>query len=238
MPDIFVFRQIDYRDIPTFFADSAIRSKNFTPTQACHQTSYTNLVNRRGTNVFHLPTGGVVNDYVAFYFSPITSFTYTIHLGNVQVLSPLGNPLDQSKKDDRVFIVCDPIALFDAGLQCCFSDYALNSNAPQPTVVSDRKLLTQHVHWEVFNDEPMIAAIPEVGYQGVCQFFADKATPKKYQSRKSMRMAEFLVHDSVPLEYVTCIVTPTAEKTRIIENWMRDTKWKFPILTKPECFLP
>ena len=106
MPERFVFRQVDYRDIATFLANGEIRAKNPATPQPCYQTSYQNLVDRRGTDMFQVPGGGVVNDYVAFYFSPLTSFTCSIHRGGVDVVDPNGNFVGQSRMEDRVFIVC------------------------------------------------------------------------------------------------------------------------------------
>jgi hypothetical protein len=85
MPSRFVFRQIYYGDLDCFLADGEIRSKNHPNMQACHQTSYQEIVDRRGTAEFQMPCGGVVNDYVAFYFSPLTAFTFTIDRGNVNL---------------------------------------------------------------------------------------------------------------------------------------------------------
>ena len=146
MPERFVFRQVDYRDVGTFLADGEVRSKNHPNRQACHQTSYQNLVQRRGTTDFRLPFGGVVNDCVAFYFSPLTSFTCTIHRGNVQVISPNGAAASVSRLEDRAFLVARVTDLYAAGLQCCFSNYALNSRVPEPVVVSDPALLETHLN--------------------------------------------------------------------------------------------
>ncbi len=55
-----------------------------------------------------MPCGGVVNDYVPFYFSPITAFTYAIYFGNVSLTAPDGTPLGKATEDDRVFLVARP----------------------------------------------------------------------------------------------------------------------------------
>jgi hypothetical protein len=237
MPERFVFRQVDYRDIATFLANGEIRAKNHATPQPCYQTSYQNLVDRRGTDMFQVPGGGVVNDYVAFYFSPLTSFTCSIHRGGVDVVDPNGNFVGQSRMEDRVFIVCRVADIFNAGLYCCYSDYALNSNAPLPTVIADPGQIETHVHWSVFDDHPMTANIPEIGYGGVCQYFNSRVSPPKYQYRKQQRMAEFLAHSSVPLNQVACIVTPSNVMNTTLKTRMDASAWDIPILTKPGCFV-
>lgn len=237
MPERFVFRQVDYRDVPIFLADGEIRSKNHPNQQACHQTSYQNLVQRRGIEDFQLPFGGVVNDCVAFYFSPLTSFTCSIHRGGVQVIPPNGGEPTISRLEDRVFFVAKAFDLYRAGLLCCFSNYALNSTVPQPTVINDPNLLETHINWAMFDDYPMAGGIPEIGYSGACQYFHSKDTPERYQLRKPIRMAEFLARTAVPINLFACIVTPTEQLRILIQQQILASDYRLPVLCKPGCFV-
>lgn len=237
MPERFVFRQVDYRDVPTFLADGEIRSKNHPHQQLCHQTSYQNLVRRRGTTEFQLPFGGVVNDCVAFYFSPLTSFACAIHRGGVQVIPPNGGVPSVSRLEDRVFLVAKVSDLFRTGLQCCFSNYALNSTVPEPIVISDPALLETHINWGMFDDFPLAGSIPEIGYSGSCQYFQSKDTPERYQLRKPTRMAEFLVQAAVPLNRFSCLVTPSAQRKTLIQQQVQAAGYQLPVFSNPGCFI-
>ncbi|WP_320199522.1 DarT ssDNA thymidine ADP-ribosyltransferase family protein [Agrobacterium sp. rho-13.3] len=235
MPQRFIFRQVHFADIPTFLRDGEIRAKNHEHPQVCHQASYQSIVNRRGTAEFELPAG-VVNDYVPFYFSPITSFTYTIHQGNVPSVAPSGEILGVAKDDDRVFFVF-PVDLFrGSGLDYCFSDYALNSQAPLPSIETDLDKLEAHVHWNVFDDTPYIASIPEIGYAGVCRWFQNAATPPTRQLRSQKRMAEFLVKRSVPLNLACCLVAKSSSIGDNVSQMMAASRWNIPIITKRGCY--
>ena len=236
MPNRFIFRQIHYEDLPIFLADGEVRAKNHKFSQHCHQASYQEIVNRRGTDEFKLPNGCVVNDFVPFYFSPITSFTYTIYMGNVPLLSPDGQHLRQACEDDRIFLVSSPQAFVDSGLFTCFSDYALNSKAPMPTIETDLNKLEQHVHWTVFDEPPMAAAIPNIGYAGVCKWFCNMATPPERMTRSAKRMAEFLVYGAVPLDKIRCIVVKTDAMRATLGGMMTASAWNIPILTQRGCF--
>lgn len=236
MPDRYIFRQVHYEDLPTFLADGEIRARNHSAPQRCHQTSYQDIVNRRGTGEFEMPNGCGVNDFVPFYFSPITSFTYTIYMKNVPLVSPAGVELRKACEDDRIFLVSSPQAFGGTGLFTCFSDYALNSRAPMPTIETDLTKLEEHVHWNVFDDDPRVATIHEIGYHGVCRWFQDRATPPERMTRSSKRMAEFLVHNAVPLDKIGCIVVKTDDMRARLGGMMAASAWNIPILTKRGCY--
>ena len=236
MPNRFIFRQVHYEDLPIFLVDGEVRAKHHQISQRCHQTSYQEIVNRRGTDEFAMPKGCVVNDFVPFYFSPITSFTFTIYKRNVPLVSPDGNYLRQACEDDRIFLVSSPQAFVDSGLFACFSDYALNSRAPMPTIEIDITKLEDHVYWNVFDEAPMVAAIPDIGYAGVCQYFKNMATPPERMTRSAKRMAEFLVHGAVPLDKIMCIVVKTDAMRATLGSMMAASVWDIPILTQRGCF--
>ncbi len=236
MPNRFIFRQIHFEDLRTFLSDGEIRAKRHQSPQRCHQTSYQEIVDRRGTDEFQLPNGCVVNDFVPFYFSPITSFTFTIFKENVPLVSPAGAYLRQACEDDRIFLVSSPQAFGGSGLFTCFSDYALNSRAPMPTLETDLTKLEDHVHWDVFDEGPIIAAISDIGYAGVCKWYHNMATPPQRMTRSAKRMAEFLVHGAVPLDKILCIVVKTDTMRDTLGQLMAASAWNIPIITKRGCF--
>jgi len=219
-----------------FLADGEIRAKNHPNPQQCHQVSYQEIVNRRGTDEFLMPLGGVVNDYVPFYFSPITSFSHTIQKGNVRVNSPEGEYIGQSSDERRVFFVCRVDDVAEADVEYCFSDFPLNSMAPQPSIITDIGSLEQHVHWDVFDESPICAVISEVGYTGVCRYYLNMASPLSRQSRKQKRMAEFLVKNALPLDMVACIIVKTSTIKEELQTAMEATRWRIPIYAKRGCY--
>ena len=177
-----------------------------------------------------------MNDYVPFYFSPITSFTYTIHKGNVDIRSSDGEVLCKASNDERIFFVCDVDSFGGTFLNYCFSNFALNSQAPMPTLEHDIKKLAGHVHWDVFDESPMVAKIPEIGYDGVCGYFNNQASPPKRQNRSQKRMAEFLVKDAIPLSHVACIAVKTPAMQHSLQQVMDASAWRIPIYAKPGCY--
>lgn len=236
MPNRFIFRQIHWDDLPTFLADGEIRAKNHVKPQECHQTSYSGIVERRGSNEFAMPEETVVNDYVPFYFSPITSFTFTIYKKNVQLVSPAGEYLRQACEDDRIFLVGRPDTFRGSDQFYCFSDHALNSNAPLPSIATDLDYLETHVHWEVFDEAHDKASIPEIGYPGVNRWFHNMASPAHRMTRSAKRTAEFLVKGVVPLAHIDCIIVKTDAMRDNLQIMLDASIWNIPIHTKRGCF--
>lgn len=235
MPQRFIFRQVDFRDLDRFIADGAIVAKNRNPQQLCHQASYEAIVDRRNTNAYRMPCGGVVNDYVPFYFSTLTSFTYTIYQGNVTVRSPDGTPQGPSNEDQRIFFVSRPERIHDAGLTYCFSDIALNANAPIPTLEQNLGRLEHHVNWSVFDEPPLKAAINELNYPGACRYFKDAAAQGR-MNRSKQRMAEFLVRGEVPLHALDCIIVKSDNMRDTLQPAISASRFALPIYVKRDCY--
>jgi len=231
----FAFRQIDIRDFEMFLQDGEIRSKNYKPKQKCHQTSYDQLVDLRSTNTFAIPCGGVVNDYVAFYFSPLTGFTHTIHNGNVDVLSPAEVALGKSRKEDRAFLVFSVPEIFASNLKCCFSNLALNSASASHSITDVKADLPTHVDWKLFDEEPLEAKIPAIGYQGVCRYFMDSPVSGR-ENRSKKRMAELLVYDAIPMAKAKAIVLPTVAAFKMARSLADKYNFKGKVINDPQCF--
>ena len=132
--------------------------------------------------------------------------------------------------------MCPVDGFLGSGLNYCFSDFPLNSQAPKPSIEQDLGKLEAHVHWDVFDETPMSAGIPEVGYGGVCRYFLNQATPPARQLRSQKRMAEFLVRDAVPLSRVACIVAKSANIRDKLQTKMDASARSIPIFAKPGCY--
>lgn len=134
------------------------------------------------------------------------------------------------------FFVCEVDEFLGSNLDYCFSNLALNTASPMPTLDADLSNLHQHIAWHVFDDPPYRALIQEIGYQGVCQFFNSLPVPQKYLIRSKQRMAEFLVKSAVPLSKVTCVVTKSQPMQQTLETVMQSSNWNIPIFAKPGCY--
>jgi ssDNA thymidine ADP-ribosyltransferase, DarT len=235
MPKRFIFRMTYIENLETYFQDKRIYSKNHPTDQRAYQTSYSEIVERRGGADFETPCGGVVNDFVPFYFSPATSMAFAIHRDKVSLTSPNGHALDTARMEDIAFMVCDPQKITEAGLDFWFTNIACNSGIT-PSYEKDISLMEQHIAWELFDEDPKMGAITEIDYCGVCKYFQDHERNEAGHNRSKQRMAEFLVKDYFPMDLLECVVLKNSVRQADVENWIASSGCDIPVLIKVGCY--
>jgi len=222
-------------NIPQFLADGAVWAKNHDPMQPCFQTSYAGIVERRGTEEFQTPCDSVVNDFVPFYFSPITAMAYAIHVGNVSLRDVNGEEIRTATSEDIVFLVSITDHFENADLPFYFTNVACNNRVEIPRFENDLAKIGTHIDWSLFDEAPYKAMIPEIGYNGVCQYFHSRDVGV-HGNRSAQRMAEFMVRDELPLRYIDCIITKTAAIKAIVEQQIQASHWDIPVHAKQDCY--
>lgn len=126
--------------------------------------------------------GGKVCDYVPFYFAPCSPMLSSIIHGNVEGVSS-----DQRR---LVYLVSSTDAAYEAGLDCVFTD----GNAA--------------VYLTEFDDDPAnLKTLVDWSVMKLTYWNNTDEDP----DRRRRRMAEFLIHESVPLELITEIGVINAE---------------------------
>lgn len=120
---------------------------------------------------------GRVADYVPFYFAPRSPMLLTLARGNVPTYSGGQDPL--------VYLVSSAEAVAACGQACLFSDG--NCASPLTQFFGDLAPLSSAVDWELMTAR-MWANTPDD------------------QDRMRRRMAEFLVHQRVPVSCVSLVV--------------------------------
>lgn len=131
---------------------------------------------RRRSRAVPIEPGGVVSDYVPFYFAARSPMLYVIWRGQV--------PTYQAGQEDVVYLVTSIEEVTESGAQYVFTDR--NATLGYARFESDPALVDTVVDWDLmeatmWNDQP-----------------GD-------WDRKERRMAEFLVHQHLPWEHVVGI---------------------------------
>jgi len=127
---------------------------------------------RRARRQVPVAAGGVVADYVPFYYAPRSPMLYSIHCGNV--------PDCHHPQTELVYLVTDADTLFRRQV-CCITD--------RNAVLNHAWFSANQTDLETLIDWPLMVA----------RYWNN--TPEDL-SRKERRMAEFLAHQFVPWNQV------------------------------------
>lgn len=233
MPKRYLFRMTYYKNLEAFLANGAEFAKDNPDGEPRYRISFEEIVARRGT-IFSVPSGCSVNEFVPFYFSPSTKMAYSIHKKNVPLRAPDDQNLGPASMDDVAYMVVDPEVLFRSGRECWFTDQACNS-AITPAYENDPGSLSQHIAWSLFDEHPRMDKIPQLGYDGVCQYQHDRDT-LEYQQRSKKRMAEFLVKDCLRMDELSGILLKADVHRAQVEAWIKRAKLNIPVLVNPGCY--
>jgi hypothetical protein len=180
--------------------DIAAREAELVRTDVGHQDI---KAARRGITV-PVPPGGVVADYVPFYYAPRSPMMYVIHRGKVS--SYVGGC------EDLVYLVTSVERLVELGLSTVFTDR--NARAKVATFTADTEELESLVDWKL-----MAARMW-------------KNTPDE-PDRQERRMAECLVHGRVPWEAFDEVVAKNVACGRRVLALLAGMKHNTRISVKP-----
>ncbi|MDE1713603.1 DUF4433 domain-containing protein (plasmid) [Chromobacterium amazonense] len=168
-------------NLPAILATGALLAKN---AGAAAGINYQNIAHRgaqstRASREVPNPPGGRIHDYVPFYFAPRSPMLFAIHGGQVD-----GCTLRQ---DDIVHWVTTVDAVTANGAPFVF--YDRNATLRYSVASTDLADLDSLVAWDELLAKPQL--------DGYCQYWQNNA---KHPDRMERRMAEFLVHERVPLQ--------------------------------------
>lgn len=145
---------------------------------------------------------GKVSDYVPFYFAPCSPMLFSIKCGNVQGVDP-----NQAR---LVYLASSTEAMYEAGLECVFT----NGNAAVYITEfdDDRANMATHVDWAIMREKYWANTLED-------------------GDRRRRRMAEFLVHEHVPLRLFSDIGVYDAGMKQALEEAL-DGDWDIPVCVR------
>lgn len=176
--------------------------------------AYQGAQGKRAMKLVAKPPGGVVHDYVPFYFAPRSPMLMAVDRGNV-----VGCPYRQQ---DIVHFETTVEAIVTEGLAFVFYDY--NATLDIATCYSNLNDLAK-IDWDLFHEPPRM--------DGYCQYFFNRVDNHKYILRRETRQAEFLVHNSVPLKLMKVVGVYSASKAQEVEEIFDEADIDIPVEVKP-----
>jgi ssDNA thymidine ADP-ribosyltransferase, DarT len=141
------------------------------------------IKDRRRTRTVPISPGGVVADYVPFYFAARSPMLYAIHMGNV--------PTYSGGQDEVVYLVTSTTAVVEHRLPFVYTDR--NAALTFARYSNDIAELDSLVDWQLMEG----------------QWFNNTNTEP---DRRERRMAELLVHEHVPWNAILGIAVRTAAR--------------------------
>lgn len=150
---------------------------------------------------------GCVADYVPFYFAPQSPMLYKLAKGSVLTYTDGQDPL--------VYLVSTVGAVVEAGLPYLFSDG--NCAAAVTQVSGDLALLESMVDWAVMR----------------AQMWNNTAEDP---DRMRRRMAEFLVHERVPLRHMAGIAVRTERMRERVDETLTAHGITLPVRVRPNWY--
>jgi hypothetical protein len=174
-------------NVPAILAAGALLSKNG---GAAAGINYQNIAHAgaQGARAYRAvpdPPGGLVHDFVPFYFAPRSPMLYAIDGGRVAGCS--------WRQADIVHFETTVQNVVALGRQFVF--YDRNATLAFSTAYTDLADLDAAVAWDLLTEAPLL--------DGFCKFWQSNTANPRYADRMERRQAEFLVKDSAPLHCMT-----------------------------------
>lgn len=126
------------------------------------------------------PPGGVVHDFVPFYFAPRSPMLSAIHAGKVAGCN--------WQQEDIVHLETNVERVTAGGKQFVFYDRNATLTYSQPYTDLER---LDEIAWDLLMETPRL--------DGFCKYWFNKLSNPRYADRMERRQAEFLVKDAVEL---------------------------------------
>jgi ssDNA thymidine ADP-ribosyltransferase, DarT len=179
--------------------------------------AYQGAQGKRATKLVARPPGGVIHDYVPFYFAPRSPMLMAVNEGRVE-----GCP---HRQEDIVHLVTTVEAIVAAHLPYVFYDY--NATLGIATCFSHLRDLDK-IDWELFHEAPRM--------NGYCRYWHSRLDNLRYIRRMETRQAEFLVHKTVPLNLIETIDVYSASKAAGVRAILDEAGVELQVEVKPAWY--
>lgn len=184
----FIWRIVHRQNLPWIFENGLHAGNSSARSSTWINIGNEDLINRRATRAVLLPPGGVLNDYVPFYFTPFSPMMYNIHTGRGGVR--------QVTNEDIVILVSSMHKVAELGLPFLFTD----RHAYPPTA-------------SYYDDLGALGAIDWLMLQQR-NFQRDSADPEKVERYQ----AEALIYQHMPIQVLMGAICYTEQAKQQLQR--------------------
>lgn len=171
----------------------------------------------RAAKAVPVPPGGTVHDFVPFYFAPRSPMLSAIHHGKVAGCQvPQQDIVHFETTVDRVTGAGERFVFFERNATYAYSE-----------AFTDLARLDA-IAWDLLTEVPRL--------DGFCMYFHNRHQVERYVDRMERRMAEFLVHERVPLARFTRVGVCNAERARLVSAIFQAEGVPLPVAVMPDWY--
>jgi hypothetical protein len=199
-----IFHITGIPNLDSIFAEGSLEAKNRLASKGVGYSNiaYQTVQNIRAQKPIRVGPGGMMHDYVPFYFAPRSPMLYAINQGAVAGCS--------LRQEDVVHFETTVENILANGSNFVFFD--MNA-AIGLSKCFDSLIDLDKIAWDLITEEPTL--------DGFCRYFHSKHSPPRYATRMEQRQAEFMVHQSVSLSCITRIGVFDDNRKIAVENFLR-----------------
>jgi len=207
-------------NLPSICAAGALLAKSGT---AAEGINYQNIAHqgaqgKRAAKEVPNPPGGVVHDYVPFYFAPRSPMLLAINGGKV-----VGCDWRQA---DIVHLETTVARVSMRGARFVYFDR--NATLGYSTPYVDLDAIDSAVAWDLLTESPQL--------DGYCKYWHNRSSDPRYIDRMERRQAEFLVKERVPLSRFLRIGVIDEERAVEVAAILESAAVGLAVVVKPEWY--
>jgi hypothetical protein len=202
----FIMHFTHVTNLPGIFATGCLQADNLVDRSSALQVEAADLDIKMVRKSMQVPLApyGCVADYVPFYFAPRSPMLYRLHKGGV--------PNYTDGQESLVYLVSCAEAVAATGASFVFSDG--NCASTVTCFDSDLARIESVVDWEVMRAQMWVNTADD-------------------PDRRRRRMAEFLVHQRVPIECLSAVVVCRDTMKELVEGLLASYGVELPVSVRP-----
>ena len=206
-------------NLPDICAEGALLSKNAWATAGIDYQNIAHLgaQGSRAARAVPNPPGGVVHDFVPFYFAPRSPMLSAIDHGRVANCPwRQGDIVHLETTVERVVVGNMPFVFYDRNATLAFSQ------AFTDLIHLDR------VAWDLLTEAPTL--------DGFCKYWQNRLAVQRHADRMERRQAEFLVRERVPLDRFVRIGVIDENHAAVVRTILVTVGVNLPVEVKPDWY--
>jgi len=201
-----LFHMTHVENLSAILASHHLAAKNLV--QGRHRVSMASedVQSRRAKKLVPKPPGGVLHDYVPFYFAPRAPMLYCNHVGSIS------NACLQS---DIIYLVTTAQLVAQNASFVFYDRHAVLGYAECFNRIED----LSKIDWRIFFEQPHIG-----NYAKYWQDRDDVNHPH-WSSRREIRQAEFLVHEQLDFSMIQAIGVQNTQVQSLVLDALQGTNY-------------